>query len=195
MSKMILNTDYAVIEFFLGDYNKRAYGREISRTCRMSQKSVANSLLRLEADGILRSEEKGRTKLYFLNAKNPFIKDILLSAEIKKKILFLQKHPKLQEIFRENSGITGIFGSYARGKERADSDIDIFAIGADYSSIAKNASVFGIKASVRKFSEKEWATLIKQKNTLASEIISAHIIISGAEKFVNLAWADFYGFD
>ncbi len=192
---MILNRDYNIIGFFLSAPRRSAYGREIARAYKMNQKSVANSLLRLEGGGILKSERKGRTLLFSLNPKFPALKDVIVISEIERKLAFLSRNPKIAEIFTKSSGIVGIFGSYARGEKREGSDLDIFVIGESRPDYRREASLFNIRASVRKFSEKKWKALINSKNTLASEIVSAHIIISGAEAFVNLAWAGFYGFD
>ena len=92
--------------------------------------------------------------------------------------------------------MVAIFGSYAKGIEKETSDIDVFIIGSkeknDYNDQGK---IYDLNISIIYFSEREFKKLIKEKNELCKEIIKDHIIIFSIEKFVNIIWGDYYGFD
>jgi len=142
-----------------------------------------NYLEQLEKKGILKSEREGNIRFYRLNLMNPGIKDIVISAEISKKIEFFERRRKIAHIFRKDDRIIGIFGSYAKGIEKETSDIDVFIIGSkeknDYNDQGK---IYDLNISIIYFSEREFKKLIKEKNELCKEIIKDHIIIFSMEK-------------
>ena len=71
MSKMLLdNKVLDVLAEFSSDYTKRVYGREIARKLKMNQKTVSNTLKKLEKENVLKFEKQGKNKYYFLNKFN-----------------------------------------------------------------------------------------------------------------------------
>ena len=102
---------------------------------------------------MLKSEKKGNIKLFGLNLTNPEIKDVLITAEIDRKIEFLKGHRKFANIFNNDPRVIGIFGSYAKGTQTKDSDIDLFIIGErakeDYDKKGKILDLNWQKAKIR----------------------------------------------
>ncbi|MEK6904066.1 MAG: nucleotidyltransferase domain-containing protein, partial [Nanoarchaeota archaeon] len=176
---MLHNKHFEIIEQFLGNFNREIYGRELVRKVSLSQKAIALTLDELERGNILVSRRQGNIKYFRLNLENMEMKDILISVEISRKIIFLKKHRKLAHILKSDTRIVGIFGSYARGTQKRDSDIDLFIIGErrkeDYD---KKGRLFDLAISIKYFPEKKFIRLIKSKNNLCKEIIGSHIIIS-----------------
>jgi predicted nucleotidyltransferase len=193
---MIHNKEYDIIKHFLGEYDGEIYGRGLTGKVKMSQKSIALELDRLEKGGILKSRRSGNMKYFRLNTSNPETKDILISAEITKKLQFLKEQRTMANILKKDDRIIGIFGSYAEGTQKEESDIDLFIIGAkrkkDYD---EQGNVFDLNISIRYFSEAEFTRLTNEKNNLLKEIAKKHIIIFGAERFVDLLWGAYYGLD
>lgn len=193
---MLHNKYFEILSLFLCDYNREIYGRELVGKIPLSQKAIALALDELEKQGILKSRKLGNIKYFKLNIENTEIKDLIISLEIMKKIKFLEKHRKIANIFRKDSRIVGIFGSYAKGIEKKDSDIDVFIVGKiqreDYN---KKGEAFDLNISIKYFSEKEFKTLVKKKNNLCKEIIADHILIFGAERFIEIIWREYYGFN
>ncbi|HLD15278.1 MAG TPA: nucleotidyltransferase domain-containing protein [Candidatus Nanoarchaeia archaeon] len=161
----------------------------------LSQKAIALTLDELEKQGILKSRRQANLKYFSLNIKNQEVAELLITTELIKKINFLKKHRKLANIFKQDNRIVGIFGSYARGQETENSDVDLFIIGKkakqDYNSIGK---LFDVDISIKYFTEKQFNILIKEKNNLCREIIENHVLIFGIENFINTVWRDYYGF-
>ena len=191
---MIHNKYFEILELFTGDNNKEIYGRELIGKINLSQKGIALALEELEDKKILTSKKKGNIKLYSLNKRNPNIKDIIIIVEQFKKIVFLQKERVFTEIFKDDDRIVGIFGSYAKEKQKKDSDIDVFIIGnkkkEDYDNKGK---IFDIDISVKYFKESEILSRLRKKDSLIREILSHHILLFNAEKFVTIAWREYYG--
>lgn len=193
---MLHNKYYWVLGQFLGDYTLEVYGRELVGKIPLSQKAIALALDDLEGQGILKSRKQGNMKYFSLNTKNSEIRDIILSAETMKKLNFLSKCRKIANLLKNDSRIVGIFGSYAWGTEKKESDIDVFIIGnkikEDYD---KKGAKFDLAISIKYFSEQQFAQLIKDKNNLCNEIVKGHILIFGAERFISLIWGGYYGFN
>jgi len=192
---MILQNKYfEILEKYMGDYTKEIYGRELIGKVSLSQKSIALALEELEQKAILSSSKKGNIKLYKLNINNSEIKDILFQVELNRKIKFLSKHRILAHIFKDDDRIAGIFGSYASGTQKKDSDIDVFIIGnkrkEDYNVYGKK---FDINISIKYFNEQEFKKLLENKNNLCKEIIGNHILLFGIEKFIKIIWRHYYG--
>lgn len=187
MNKMLLNKNMKLIlnELIRGK-NGRIYGREIAKRYKLNQKTVANTLNRLEKEGILKYKTEGKNKYYFLNDFNPLIKEIVRIIEIEKKADFLKKHKSIVNLIRKieqkSEGIVVLFGSYARGNEKKDSDLDLLLIGkADLEDLEKsyNKKLNVIKSTKEKFDG---------ESPFIREVLKNHIVLKGVEEFVNLAW-------
>jgi len=193
---MIHNNSFEIMNQFLGDYNKEIYGRELIGKVSLSQKGIALALSSLEKEGILTSRKSGNMKFFSLNHQFARIKDSIVMAEITQKTNFLNKHQTIANLFKSDERIVGVFGSYAKGTQKKDSDIDIFIIGEkiidDYNTKAK---VYDLNISIKYFSPKEFKDLLKKKNPLIREIIENHIILFNVERFIEYLWRDYYGFD
>jgi len=193
---MLHNKYFEILESFLGDYTKEIYGRGLVGKVSLSQKGIALALDDLEKQNILKSRKEGNMKYFHLNKDNSEMQDILITLELARKIEFLNKHRKLAHIFKQDDRIVGIFGSYAKGIHRSDSDIDIFVVAKrrknDYEEQGK---LVDLEISVKYFSEQEFKNLLKEKNNLLKEVVANHIIIFGVEKFIELVWRVYHGFD
>jgi len=100
--------------------------RELARELSWSSMIVGQELDRLERTGILTSERIGRARRYRVDEQSPIAteirslvrKTIGVEARIRDAIVDL---PGIEEAF--------LYGSYARGDDRATSDLDLFVIG------------------------------------------------------------------
>ena len=80
----------------------------------------------MEKEGLFQSRARGRLKLYRLDPKCPLYSEL-------KQIIFKTEGAEgsLREISNRfpNIGIALIYGSYAKGEEKAASDIDLIVVG------------------------------------------------------------------
>lgn len=101
--------------------------RELARELNRSATIAGQELNRLEQTGILTSERIGRARRYRVDDRSP------IAAEIR---TLVQKtigvEARLRDALSDVPGIEEAFmyGSYARGDERATSDLDLFVIGS-----------------------------------------------------------------
>jgi|SRR3989344_1221672 len=183
VSNMLLNRNQLIVlSEFSQDYSKRVYGRDIAKKHKLNQKTVSNILLKLEKENILKFETQGKNKYYFLNRFNPNISEIIKLIEINKKITFLNKHKRFIELFKElekrTNGTLIIFGSYAKGSEHEDSDLDLFALG-NIQEVKDLEKMYNLKINILKSKK------IDKEETIFKEIINNHIILKGEDDFIN----------
>jgi len=183
---MLLNErGLKVMEEFLRDYNARITGSFIARKRRLNQKSVSNFLKQLEKENFLKSTTQGKNKLYFLNLEDELnIASFISCFEHIRTIRFYRKKPFIKEVAGKIiplcSGIIAVFGSYAKGAEKEDSDIDLFVAGkCDVDKIQKISEMYHIEINV-----KHYASVPKRSDLLIEEIIKDHVIINDIHRFV-----------
>ncbi|MFH1592226.1 MAG: helix-turn-helix domain-containing protein [Candidatus Woesearchaeota archaeon] len=176
-----------VLAEFSSDYTKRVYGREIARKLKMNQKTVSNTLKKLEKENVLKFEKQGKNKYYFLNKFNLQIREIIKLIEINKKVKLLEKYKNLKGLFnkleRRSKGVLIVFGSYANFSANEKSDLDLFLIGK-ISDIKDLEKTYGkkiniIKSLKNKFNGKEY---------IVKEVIKNHVVLKGVEEFIDLIW-------
>lgn len=188
MSNMLLNkTQLNILEQFTGSHDCKIYGRNIAKKMQMNQKTVANTLGKLEMANILKSSTEGKNKYYALNKFNINIMDIIQLVEIGKKLDFMKKNaailPLFHELEKKAKGMLIIFGSYAKGTNTKNSDIDLFIIG-NVIGITDLEKLYNIKINIVNAKKEKFDI----NDHLVKEVIKSHIILKGAEEFIGLTW-------
>lgn len=88
--------------------------------------NLSRELRKLEREGVYVSSVKGNVKFYSVNKSYPLFKEL-------KNIIFKTEgvEGSLRKIILKHKGISSafIYGSYAKNKEKAASDIDLIVIG------------------------------------------------------------------
>ena len=116
----------SILRIFFARLGVQRHARQLARELGRSATIVAEELDRLERSGILASEWIGRTRRYRVDEASP------IASEIRSLV---QKTIGVEARLREAlAGVPGVeeaflFGSYARGEERATSDLDLFVVG------------------------------------------------------------------
>jgi len=190
-----------ILEEFVSDYSAMLTGSFIAKKKALNQKSVANALLELEREGFLKSKTYGKNRQFFLNfADLEMVINLLSAAEHLRTIKFYKKNPLAKEVISKIiplcSGIVMIFGSYAKGLQRKDSDLDVFVMGrCNEKQIQKISEAYRLEINVKKYPEEYFKRLESRKDILLKEVIRNHIIVSDVQHFVvNLA-RFYYGKD
>jgi predicted nucleotidyltransferase len=82
-------------------------------------------------------------------------------------------------------GIVIIFGSYAKGIQKEDSDLDLFIVGAyDKKKIKNTGKKYGIDINIKSYPLQLFEKEI-HNDILLKEIKKDHILIKDAEGFVR----------
>lgn len=160
---------------------KEMHGREIAKELRTSLVRVQSILRELRQANVLDYKVEGRNQIYFIK-KNLTAKAHAINAENYKLSLTLAKYSSLSPIFqdilqRSKCRLIILFGSYAKGNPKDDSDIDIYLETKNLKlkdEIQKINDLISIKIGV-----------FNPKDLLIQEIIKNHVIIRGAEEYYD----------
>ena len=176
---MVHNKNNLELEIILVLLKNRAYLREIARTLNESHSTILRKINELLKENVLDYKKEGKNKIFFIK-NNLKAKNYVYSAEIHKLNKLLKKHPELSIIFEDikknfQKEMIVLFGSYAKGNQKQDSDIDIY-LETNNNKLKDKIKEINSKLSIKigKFDT---------KSLLIKEIIKNHIIIRGLEDF------------
>lgn len=181
---MLLTTKIQIFEEFLRDFESKLTGSFIARKKKLNQKTTSNYLIELEKENILKSENQGKNKLYFLNLNDKeIIKNFIISIESLRTISFYKKNLLIKEIAEKIypliKGTALIFGSYAKNTQKPDSDLDILIVGkCNEKEINKISKIYKKEISLKIYPKLE-------QDILTKEAIKDHIIIKNSEQLIE----------
>lgn len=173
-----------LLDVFVTHPAEEFYARQLSRRTRLSETAVRYALLRLERLGLVKSQRQRKEKLYRVNDRHP------LFPELKQMVY---KTAGLGEALRKALGdVPGvvsafIYGSVAKGRERAVSDIDLFVLGNPdpdrLSSALQHAEDrLGREINVVTMTVGEWHTRRATRDSFIVEVLrSPRIFLIGDE--------------
>ena len=182
-----------ILSLFTNDFKREYYVREVEKLLKISPRTAQLILEDLEDKGIIESKTRGKIKTHKINPSD-FTRRYLVFVEQYKAIAFLEKKLLIKEIIEKISphikGIGIIFGSYAKGLEKEDSDLDIFIVGNyDIDEIKKVSKNLGIEISVKCYPIKTFKKGLA-KDILLKEVIKNHVVFVNAEQFIQLVFQD-----
>ncbi len=175
------NTRVKILSLFFTNPEKEFYLREIEKLIKENITSVRREISSLKGIELLKEHLRGNNKYYQLN------KNFCLYPELK-SIIF--KTSGIQGIFKDTfKKIPGvktafIYGSYAKGNETGQSDVDLMVIGAvDYNRLLK--SIKKIEEKIKReidfvvYNEKEFLKKVKDEYFMKNIMGSPKINIIG----------------
>lgn len=191
---MLHNKYYEIMKNFLNGYFKKVYGRELIGKISLSQKNIALTLNELEREGILIGNTSGNRKYYSLNFNNPVLPFQIIGFENLKFLNFLEKNKKIIDFSKEVEGeIVCVFGSYAKGLNKKDSDLDLFIVGkVDSLKIRKLGERYGFDIQLFNILSKDFERVVKENKGVFKEVLENHVLLKGGEFFVKevLKWLE-----
>jgi len=129
LSKLLgSSTRSKILVWFFAQQGARFYVRQLQGILGSDLAIVSRELRNLESIGILRSERVGKERIYSLNPNCPFLdelKGLVLKTDgfIGRLKDIVSRHGEIKSAF--------IYGSFAKGTETGESDIDLFLIGSE----------------------------------------------------------------
>ncbi|MEA2075728.1 MAG: nucleotidyltransferase domain-containing protein [Euryarchaeota archaeon] len=140
---------------------------------------VSRKLKELLDENVVDYRQEGKNKVFFLK-KTLEAKNHVYAAEHYKLLQAVKKYPHLRKIIQavqENKGIkmAVLFGSYAKGLAKKDSDIDIYVETTD-KKIKQDLELLDSRLSVK-------IGKYNRENLLIKEIEKNHVIIKGVEEY------------
>lgn len=170
------NIKLDIIEVLL---RKESHVRSIAKKLNESHSTISRKLNHLKKENVVDSRKEGKNKIFFLK-RNIISQNFIFQAESHKLVKLLKKHPELSIIFEEiltktDEKLIILFGSYAKGLVKKDSDIDIY-IETKSRNVKKLVEGVHSKINIK-------IGTFDVKSPLIKEIIKDHAIIRGIEEF------------
>jgi predicted nucleotidyltransferase len=167
------------MEIILTLVNGKNHLREIARQIEESHSTILRKINELLLENVLDYEISGKNKIFFLK-KNLKSRNYVYSAELYKLSQFLNKNPEVGIIIEDlkkniSSEIVLLFGSYAKGIAKSNSDIDIY-LETNNINLKKRLEELNSQLSIKIGKFDKTSLLIK-------EIIKNHVIINGFEEY------------
>ena len=186
-----------VLQPFCIDYRARFHVRQIAVLLKMNHATAALALKKLESKNVLKSEQEGRNKKYFLNLDNPSAEQYIKNTENARTAVFLEDNfmfkkmaGELAPVFRETPIM--LFGSYAKSNYNKESDIDILIIKDRNEKITKSLSGFGARhgkiIQIQRMTQDSFEKGLRERDTLVLEIVKNHIVLNNSDTIVNMLW-------
>ena len=177
-------TKIAILELFFNEPRGEFYLRQLESITGYSVGNIRREMIKLEKSGLFLSRIMGKMKLYRLNTAYPFYNEI---KNIVRKTIGIEC--RLKEIIKKYQDIkfAFIYGSFARGKEKALSDIDLIVIGGiDFKGIKtciyEYQSKIGREINSVIYSPEEFLSKFKAENHFIHTVIKEpKIFLKGAE--------------
>ena len=157
----------------------KSHVRGIAKKLNESHSTILRKLNNLKKENVIDYRKEGKNKVFFLK-NNLTSKTYILKAELHKLTKLLRKYPELGVIFEEilkktDEKLIVLFGSYAKGLAKKESDIDIY-IETKSRSIKNMIEEIHSKINVK-------IGIFDVKSPLIKEIMKDHILIRGVEIF------------
>lgn len=123
-----------LLRLFFSRPGERFYAREVERLTGEPMGALQRQLIRLEKEGLLKTERVGPLKYYSMNPDHPYLPELqslilkgLRQERLKKNLKKILK--TLKEKYHPEKVI--LYGSYATGKIHPDSDLDLLIVKKD----------------------------------------------------------------
>ena len=194
---MLTKTQEKILGFLLANPEEKVTIRGIAKRLNKSYTLVYNNLTKLEKKEIIKKESVPPTQIVTLNEFAP--KDIFIEIELKRKKEFLEGYKwikvMLNDILKSTKTffILVVFGSYAKGKQTKDSDIDLLVILQSKEEIKDMEKIINnvytkVKKGINFIDVNDFIEMIKNSNELniGNEAKKHHIILHGAEQYYQL---------
>jgi len=167
-----------VLGYFFVNPHAEMYLNEIARKFKLDRGNLTRKLAELDKEGILIKNKKGNLSLYTINRQYPFLPEL---KKIFKKSFGLEA--ELRQRLGNIKGIKSaiIFGSYAKDKLSADSDIDLLLVGSHkllevQKEIIRLQGQIDREINVIDLTEKEFAKRKKDKDEFIANVFAGKTV-------------------
>ena len=194
MEKIHNTTIDKILKLLISNKEKEFTIRAVSKAISIDYKTVHIIIKKLIKNNIINAKKAGQTILCSINQKE-FNADIFRAEFIRRNELLSNKniyvlYKRIKEDVKGPFFILLLFGSYASGKQRKGSDMDIMLI-TDNLSINKKIkhilSLLPLKIHLIDFSIKEFLPMLKTTEfNVGKEAVNNNIILSGIEDYYGL---------
>lgn len=171
-----------LLGFLFSSSKKEYYLSELARLVGTSPGNIQRELAKFIQDGLIRKNKKGNLNFYVLNRAHA------LFPEIESLILKTSGvEAALKELVTKHSEIkfSALYGSFARGEEKGESDIDLLVIsdknlGKFYLALSKLELKFNREINPTAYSAGEFKRKITDRDSFVTHVFKEpHQVLKG----------------
>lgn len=185
-SALFSNVQQRVLALIFGNPNRSFYTREIMKSIDSGTGAVERELTKLERSGLVSTERIGNQKHYRANRESSIFEE--LHSLILKTAGLTEPLRKFLQPYADQIRVAFVYGSVAKGKDTARSDIDLMVIGDNltysdlYTALQDAEQLLKRPVKPNFLSTEDWQRKLKQKNTLITNIkTQPKLFIIGSE--------------
>lgn len=181
MSKIINNQSF--LKYFFDEPNKWLHVREMARLLKLTPTTTSKHLNQLYKEGFLAKKQERGHLLFKANAESNSYKDAKILCNIKSiRVSGLIEHLDKELHYPE---AVVLFGSYAKGENDKNSDIDLFVLSNRKKEISLEEFEKKLKARIQLFIKNrgEFVKLQKENKNLSNSILNGIVIKGYLEVF------------
>lgn len=179
-------TQQRVFRLLFGHPDRSFYSAEIIKDADAGSGSVQRELARLEASGLIDVHRRGRQKYYQANPQSPLFDE--LTGIVSKTVGLVDPLRKALDPLAPSIRAAFVFGSVAKGSDRAASDIDLLIVSDDLSygeifeALEPAARMLGRAVNPTVYSSAEFQTRMKKGNAFLTKVMAQpRIWVVGSE--------------
>ncbi|MCX5750860.1 MAG: nucleotidyltransferase domain-containing protein [Candidatus Saganbacteria bacterium] len=164
-----------ILDYYFLNPDSRHYINELAKLLELDPKNLDRKLKELEKEGLLKSEFQGKERYFYLNKTFPLLNHY--------RQIFLKTcgiEHKLREMVKNSEGVKEayVFGSYAKQKMDASSDIDLLVVGEHSAlelqrSISRLQKEIGREINLINMGPEELRKRKKKKDSLVTNIFKS----------------------
>jgi predicted nucleotidyltransferase len=166
LEEIIFNTiEQKILKSMIDNPEKQFYERQIVQLAKVSVGGANQALKKLESEGLIKKEIKGKMNFYQVILDNPLIRQLKTISNL------ILLEPLIDDLKSKALKIV-LFGSSAEGTNLNSSDIDLFVISINFQKIEQiiEKSTFGKKLQTIIKDPVETEKMIKKNSSLWQEI-------------------------
>jgi predicted nucleotidyltransferase len=176
----------SILALLYGHADEQFYLREITRRAGTGIGATQRELRQLSEAGLIQDVRRGRQVYYQANRKNPIfveMKSILAKTSGIRDIL----HEALTSL-KDRIKLAFVYGSIARGEEKASSDVDLMVVGGIsfsdvVSTLAKIETKLGREVNPTVYGPREFREKLAAKNHFLSAVAKENkLFVIGDER-------------
>lgn len=192
-----MKLELKIIGLLAKDTEKKFTINEIARTLNEHYSLVHRTVNKLAKEGVIAKNKVGKSYVCSVNAENEKTFALMQLSEIEKREEMYNANKELRiilddfiESLRKDVEAVILFGSYAKGQETRESDIDILLITKkklDIDKITRNIyAKYGKEISPITLSPADFE---KQRDkAIIKEVMNYHYVLRGTECFVRMVF-------
>jgi len=170
---------FKVLRFFCLKPGAEYNINELAKKLKISPFSAKHYCDLLLKEGFVIMKAVGNQKRFSLNNASIYVK------QVKRAVALLFFKEKGIDSIAKGINSFAIYGSFADGSFRGNSDLDLIIIGDkagfDASQLSKFEKEINTEIQFTHYTYSKWASMKKEKHPFAEEILQKHILITGVE--------------